>query len=1270
MTSTKVVFLSGTRKDLKDYFVAAAEVINALPGYRATSMETLTAEDIPPDRWSRREATTPDILLGLLGHYYGYVPDGSDRSLTEQEYDTAKTVGIDRLMFLTDDGDAEVVDGQTSAAKEAISRFRQRVEGDVVRQKVHSVEEFKDSVQTAIREWEKRTIRGTTTDVATYYAPLISKQVLHGHHRAFVGQTASLSSLQEFAAGDDRILVLHAPWGRGKSRLLLEWATGAEGGIRFIREEAELSRQSLDITPVDPCVLVLEDIQRREKNSLRALLSFLARCDTSVKLIATTRSGQRDVIGELIREHAFDARKVGFHELPALAEEEQLKLVSSIIGHEGPDPAIIAHRTRGNTLAAVIAAQLYRQGELSLGEIEDAPAFQFHVLDHFRQAALQEAGRNEECFREALRVVALAGPIRPADQAAMDELARLLGWKTHQLHKVIDQLEDSGLLMRRGGLVRIPVDAISESELYAACLNRHGESTGYAEHALAELGPGFRSNVMRNLAIAELDASRQGFKADFLSGVWATLLDEFKKTPRSGRLELIRELEDAAPLQPNHALTFVRGALQADEAPEEEIAALEHLVKEEWVNDALAPLLRAATRYPDLVAEACDLLWELAGEDVEEAMRSPESPERILREAGGFGYRKSVEAAKAFTDWAERQLTQGGPVPADRLAEYLRPMLQKEAGLDWADGKSFHLASAPLKYDVVRPIRQQVLGQLQRIAETADLPGVETAIDVLGAALIGPMGLYGRVVEDDEYENWFSEEVDVLEIIRSIRQERDMRTVDVCIFSKINWVARHSRNAELRERATDLVSNIKKDLRGSLECAITPTHTLTDAISRRAGGYHRRAINATAEQLLTEGIDAQELLTRIAETTQELRTLISQAEPGPLLFEIARNDTAAGRELMKGILAEGDHVLADQVSAVLHGLLEGNREVGILEIQNTLENGGKRALISLANMCFFGDIVEQIGSEVAVSHFRVLLSNQSTTVRKSALLSLGHCKGIPDRARLELLLGFDPGADPALGEQWAQALAGSKLHESANPSDRVVMINRLRQISKIDHWGTTLLQFLNEHEPEATIAMILARIRKGDVARSEFEAVPRLHNTDPFERLPADQREIFLMALGEFLDEGSVRSLWAEEVFTWISQRFPESARNVRRLWITSRSATLIQRVARSFRQSGSPLVIFGEREVIVELLRESERIGAECRKVVERTLTGVARSGMRSGTLGEAFPLDVEIRDNALALAEEFEKGSVEERFFRRLAESTQGVVDAHMEREEERSV
>src|SRR6266581_4638854 len=99
------IFLSGTRGDLSGFFAAARAGLQcAFPEAAVSAMEGADPEDVPGDHWSHREAAKPHVLIGLVGRYYGTPLREQDHSLTEDEFDVAGRVGVDRLMFLTDAG--------------------------------------------------------------------------------------------------------------------------------------------------------------------------------------------------------------------------------------------------------------------------------------------------------------------------------------------------------------------------------------------------------------------------------------------------------------------------------------------------------------------------------------------------------------------------------------------------------------------------------------------------------------------------------------------------------------------------------------------------------------------------------------------------------------------------------------------------------------------------------------------------------------------------------------------------------------------------------------------------------------------------------------------------------------------------------------------------------------------------------------------------------------------------------------------------------------
>jgi hypothetical protein len=93
------VFLSSTSRDLADYREAVHRALDGLGLFQLIKMEDFGARDANAKELCARRVRESDLLVGLMGHYYGSCPPGEAVSFTELEYRTAKDAGLPRLMF-------------------------------------------------------------------------------------------------------------------------------------------------------------------------------------------------------------------------------------------------------------------------------------------------------------------------------------------------------------------------------------------------------------------------------------------------------------------------------------------------------------------------------------------------------------------------------------------------------------------------------------------------------------------------------------------------------------------------------------------------------------------------------------------------------------------------------------------------------------------------------------------------------------------------------------------------------------------------------------------------------------------------------------------------------------------------------------------------------------------------------------------------------------------------------------------------------------------
>ena len=97
------VFLGSTFKDLHEHRAAVLEALLRL-GHQPVAMEWFGARAGVPKDECLRAAGDCDVYVGLIGHCYGFVPDGETISITEAEYEAAVEKGLPRLLFLANDG--------------------------------------------------------------------------------------------------------------------------------------------------------------------------------------------------------------------------------------------------------------------------------------------------------------------------------------------------------------------------------------------------------------------------------------------------------------------------------------------------------------------------------------------------------------------------------------------------------------------------------------------------------------------------------------------------------------------------------------------------------------------------------------------------------------------------------------------------------------------------------------------------------------------------------------------------------------------------------------------------------------------------------------------------------------------------------------------------------------------------------------------------------------------------------------------------------------
>ena len=149
------VFLSSTWRDLHDYREAVFLALQACDDIRVVRMEDFGARDEMTDEFCRRKVAECDLFVGIVGHYFGSCPKGSDKSYTQQEYDAAVKENKPRLMFLAPDNfplPADLIEDEDKRKRQL--EFRARVMEEQLCGFFSDPQDLAAKVVIAIRNYE------------------------------------------------------------------------------------------------------------------------------------------------------------------------------------------------------------------------------------------------------------------------------------------------------------------------------------------------------------------------------------------------------------------------------------------------------------------------------------------------------------------------------------------------------------------------------------------------------------------------------------------------------------------------------------------------------------------------------------------------------------------------------------------------------------------------------------------------------------------------------------------------------------------------------------------------------------------------------------------------------------------------------------------------------------------------------------------------------------------------------------------------------------
>ncbi|HLM57321.1 MAG TPA: DUF4062 domain-containing protein [Pyrinomonadaceae bacterium] len=227
-----VAMISSTALDLPEHREKVMHACLRLGMIQPEMMEHLSAADATASEVSLAMVEKADIYLGIFGFRYGYIPPGSDISITEMEYNRAVERGIPRLIFLMHgDHPIKATDVETGGGAEKLKALKERLRTDRVVGSFKSPDELLALVIQSLSEFRQPdlTTFHYVSDIPEPPEPFIAHPYTLLQTHRLVGRQPELNLLTDWVAKPAskvyraRILNVVAVGGMGKSALTWKW---------------------------------------------------------------------------------------------------------------------------------------------------------------------------------------------------------------------------------------------------------------------------------------------------------------------------------------------------------------------------------------------------------------------------------------------------------------------------------------------------------------------------------------------------------------------------------------------------------------------------------------------------------------------------------------------------------------------------------------------------------------------------------------------------------------------------------------------------------------------------------------------------------------------------------------------------------------------------------------------------------------------------------------------------------------------------------------
>lgn len=1079
-----------------------------------------------------------------------------------------------------------------------------------------------------------------------------------------VGRTDELRKLADLATDHHEVALVIGRGGIGKSRLLREFANSDIGRtVRFVAR-GQIAPGAFDLLPEGGPVVVVDDATDAE-HDIAALVEGIrrARPDAMVVLAARPRALPKLRASLGLPERLADDVTVSVGDLSI---EDAESLAREALGDHATDGRVESLARIGYDCPFLIitGAHLVRSGTLSDADLASQTVLRREILARFTDLVL--SGSNADVRTAVLQALAAIQPAPLDDGEFIECLVATSGQQHATLLEILDELEDLGLVLRRGKTARVVPDLLGDATLERALVSQSGLDKRFARLIADHARGSVLTHAINNVSIVDWHR-RADSDSNLADVLWSALAEHTRDLPNSARITISKRVAAVAAIYPDRALDFADGLL-ANPAPDEddELSGIWGEKREITSGDvarSLAPLIANAGHRTGFLPRALRNLLDIGLPDDRRENSNPDHALRLARELGEFHPRRPVAFNKRYIEVIGEILRANEhPGHDDQIVSLLRPALAHEVTLTESKGISFTIARMPVSLETVAGVRSAALAIAEE-ALASDGRTARAAVGILEEALRS--GDRTEPVTDE-----FAMVVDILgRLLADPVQSAGLR---LSAYRALGWHATYGEGPR-KKLACDTRRKLHIDddlLAIRLVRAGWALDDEDDADDVAVSRYQRSRERSerAAEELVerwTTRYTPDELVRCLREILkQEHAASDEQISADGLLMRFFQRTPEAARIAVRAPATETvDLALVRVALFILLAMGDGTAEQTAVEM---IASGSDAARVVASAVMNAPGVLNQVRTNVV----RALLTTTYSEVH-SILLSAGRWLDAEDRALvLEMLKAAPIETEPIVAEAALGAFDGKATPwQSLTPAERHRLLERLEVTPQLPSYE--LGQLLKKEftvDPYGTLEFLQRRIERGTSDDRRYEPLPHIESMD-LDFTSNGHRPALIGVLIEWIlaDESWERHFFGKQILKAMTIGYDPQIRSVILDLIRSRDESRV-RLARDLLTDAPQDFVIREPEFVVDALEAAAGLESELRIHVLAGLHGSAEYGMRSRSVGVDDPNEVALRDRAKVLAGRSAEGPTVRGFYLEVAQRATRRLES--ERQDDRSL